>query len=304
MVKESQKKKKIKKFQEKYGKRKSKEKENKEIPGKTDFKDLTEPKGNIFLLKNDTDKIHLKFNNYISDPFSLDVIETETIIKCNYKKSEENKKEKNNNEKNNNQIQINQQEDIKRKYVEFVMQNKIYLLAKDIDLYCNIIEFLPRFIIHNKLKYKLIIASYKTKDLLILGSNGREAFYFFGLGESEELILTIDEKDAGWNYSLPFSLESRNLTTVQLTNSSQTKKKYINISYKLYSISNVLTVTEAEKNTSRININNYSSNVSVKAYQHGFKNNEIFLNPGGQVLKTKIFLDLIFSLSQTKIVFL
>jgi len=67
-----------------YGKRKNREKDNKEIPGKITFRGLTDKKGNIFLLKNDIDKIHLKFNNYISEPFSLDVIAIKIITIFNF----------------------------------------------------------------------------------------------------------------------------------------------------------------------------------------------------------------------------
>ena len=268
-----------------YGKRKTKEKENKEIPGKIEFRGLTDKKGNIFLLKNDTAKIHLKYNNYISDPFSLDAIGTETIIKCKYKISDVNTNDKkNNNKNNNNQININtnNENDLKKKYVEFVMQNKIYLLAKDLDLYCNVIEFVPRYIIYNKLKYRLIISYSKSKELLIMQPEQREAFYFFGMGEGTELLMTIHEKNVEWEYSFPFSLDNRNLTTIQLVNADQTKRKFINISSKLFGISNVLVVTEAKINSSRIKIDNYSSNVSLKVYQQGFPNNEVYLNPGTQ----------------------
>ena len=266
-----------------YGKRKTKEKENKEIPGKIDLRGLTDKKGNIFLLKNDTEKIHLKYKNFISDPFPLDLIGTETIIKCKYKnklsdgKDTEKKNKKNNNENN---IIINNEENKKTNtFIEFIMQNKIYLLAKDLDLYCNIIEFVPRFIIYNKLKCKLIIMNKKSKDLFIMQPDGREPFYFFAEGENVELSLNIDEKNEKWEYSYPFSIGNRNLTTVQLVDSNKTKKKFINISSKLFGISTVLIITEAKINTSRIRIDNYSSSISVKVYQHGSINDEVYLNP-------------------------
>ena len=159
------------------------------------------------------------------------------------------------------------------------MQNKIYLLAKDLDLYCNIIEFVPRFIIYNKLKCKLIIMNKKSKDLFIMQPDGREPFYFFAEGENVELSLNIDEKNEKWEYSYPFSIGNRNLTTVQLVDSNKTKKKFINISSKLFGISTVLIITEAKINTSRIRIDNYSSSISVKVYQHGSINDEVYLNP-------------------------
>ena len=245
-----------------YGKRKNREKENKEIPGKIAFRGLSEKKGNIFILKSDVDKIHLKYNSYISEPFSLDVIGTETIIKCYNTKPNE----------NNN---INN----KKKYVEFVMQNKIFLLAKDLDLYCNIIEFAPKFIIYNKLKDKLILSSKNNNNLLILQPQQREAFYFFGDGENNEIYMSINEKNIDWDYSYPFSLENQNLITIQLLNSDKTKRKFINISSKLFNISTILTFTEAKINTARVRIDNYSSNISMKVYQEGFQNNEIFLDP-------------------------
>ena len=271
-----------------YGKRKAKEKENKEIPGKIDLRGLTDKKGNIFLLKNDTEKIHLKYKNFISDPFSLDAIGTETIIKCNYKtklsEARDTERRRNNNNENNNQIIINNNEENKKLYIEFIMQNKIYLLAKDLDLYCNIIEFVPRFIIYNKLKYKLIIMNKKTKDLFIMQPDGREPFYFFGQGEETELSLNIDDKNTKWEYSFPFSINNRNLTTVELIDSDKTKRKFINISTKLFGISTVLLITEAEINTARIRIDNYSSNISIKVYQHGSINDEVYLNPCSQTI--------------------
>ena len=265
-----------------YGKRKTKEKENKEIPGKIDLRGLSDKKGNIFLLKNDTEKIHLKFKNYLSEPFPLDLIGTETIIKCKYKNKLSEPKDTEKRRNNNNEInnQINNNEDNKKTFIEFIMQNKIYLLAKDLDLYCNIIEFLPRFIIYNKLKCKLIIMHKKTKDLCIMQPDGREPFYFFGEGENVELSLNIDQKNEKWEYSAPFSIGNRNLTTIQLVDSNNTKRKFINITSKLFGISTVLTFTEAKINTSRIRIDNYSSNISVKVYQHGSINNEVYLNPG------------------------
>ena len=249
-----------------YGKRKNRDRDNKEIPGKISFKGLTEKKGNIFLLKNELDKIHLKYNNYISEPFSLGVIGVETIIKCKYKS----------NEANNNK---NDAKDIKNKYVEFVMQNKIFLLSKDLDLYCNMIEFAPKYIIYNKLHNTLILGTKADEDMLVLQPNQREAFYFFGKGEACEIIMTIHDKNDNWDYSFPFYIQDQNLITIQLLNGNKTKRKFINISTKLFNISKILTFSEAKINNARIRVDNYSSSVSMKVYQQGYQNSEIFLNP-------------------------
>ena len=258
-----------------YGKRKNKEKENKEIPGKISYRGLSEKKGNIFLLKNDIDKIHLKFQNYISETFSIDAIGTETIIKCKYSKIndliyniKDDKKKNNKNE-----------DELKKKYVEFVMQNKIFLLAKDLDLYCNIIEFAPRYIIYNKLKTKLILSDKNNNEMLILQPGQREAFYFFGKGETNDIYMTIHEKNEEWEYSYPFTLENQNLITIQLLNTHKTKRKFINISSKLFNISTLLTFSEAKINNARVRIDNYSSSISMKIYQQGYQNSELFLDP-------------------------
>ena len=269
-----------------YGKRKAIEKENKEIPGKIEFRGLTDKKGNIFLLKHDTEKIHVKFNNYISDPFSIDAIGTETIIKCKYKMPEANANDKKHNNNKNKNNQIKNDDKFKNSYMEFIMQNKIYLLAKDLDLYCNIIEFVPRFIIYNKLKYRLIISCYKNKEILIMQPEQREAFYFFGLGEKTELIMTIHEKNIEWEYSYPFRINGENLTTIHILTSDKSQVKYINISSKLYETSTVLMITEADINTARIKIDNTSSNISLKVYQHGYKSNGLHLKPNSQTIFT------------------
>jgi hypothetical protein len=256
-----------------YGKRKSREKENKEIPGKIAFRGLSEKKGNIFLLKNDIDKIHLKYNNYISSPFSIYAIGTETIIKCNYTKIND----INNN--NSNKDNKKKEEDLKKKYVEFVMQNKIFLLSKDLDLYCNIIEFAPKYIIYNKLKSKLILSAKNNDEMHILQPGQREPFYFFGEGENNEILMTINEKDEDWDYSFPFTYQNQNLITIQLLNNKRTKRKFINISSKLLNISTLLTFSEAKINNARVRIDNYSSSISMKVYQQGYQNRELFLDP-------------------------
>ena len=261
-----------------YGKRKTKEKENKEIPGKIPFRGLSEKKGNIFLLKSDIDKIHLKFKNYVSEPFSIDAIGTETIIKCKYSKLSEMSDINKNDKKKNNIIE----EESKKRYVEFVMQNKIFLLAKDLDLYCNIIEFAPKYIIYNKLKTKLILNEKNNDEMLIFQSGQREAFYFFEKGEKNEIIMTIHDKNEVWEYSNPITFENQNLITIQLLNRDKTKRKFINISSKLYNISTVLTFSDSKINNARVRINNYSSSISTKIYQEGYQNSELFLDPCSQ----------------------
>ena len=257
-----------------YGKRKNKEKENKEIPGKIAFRGLSEKKGNIFLLKNDANKIHLKYNNYISPPFSIDAIGTETVIKCNYSKITDA-----NNDKKKNNINKKEEENLKKRYVEFIMQNKIFLLAKDLDLYCNIIEFAPKYILYNKLQTKLLLSGKKENQMHVLQPGQREAFYFFCEGEQYDLYMTILDKNEEWDYSLPFTIQNQNLMTIQLLNTKRTKRKFINISSKLFNISTLLTFTEAKINNARIRIDNYSSSISLKVYQEGYQNNEIFLDP-------------------------
>ena len=256
-----------------YGKRKNREKENKEIPGKIAYKGLSEKKGNIFLLKNDVNKIHIKYNNYLSEPFSIDAIGTETIIKCNYSIINDLNTDKKKN------INKKEEKELKKKYVEFVMQNKIFLLAKDLYLYCNIIEFAPKYIIYNKLKTRLIISGKKDNHMHILQPSQRDAFYFFGEGEQYEIYISIFDKDENWDYSYPFSIQNQNLMTIQLLNSSKTKRKFINISSKIFNISTLLTFSEAKIKNARIRIDNYSSSISMKIYQQGFQNSEIFLDP-------------------------
>ena len=252
-----------------YGKRKNKE--NKEIPGKIAYRGLRDKKGNIFLLKNDVEKIHLKYNNYVSDAFSIDAIGAETVIRCNYSKVDLNDKKKN-----------KVDEKLKKKYIEFIMQNQIYLLSKDIDLYCNIIEFAPKYIVYNKLKAKLILSGKNNDEMLVLSQGQREAFYFFGEGEKYEIYMTIHDKNEDWDYSYPFTFENQNLMTIQLLNSKKTKRKFINISSKLFNISTLLTFSEAKINNARVRIDNYSSCISMKIYQQGFQNNELFLDPGSK----------------------
>ena len=84
-----------------------------EIPGKGEI-------GTVFLLKSDFTNIHVRLKNYISDSFIADKPGTSRVVRC--KKKKENK------------------------YKEFVMQNSLYLIATDLDLYCNIIDFEPKIL--------------------------------------------------------------------------------------------------------------------------------------------------------------
>ena len=65
--------------------------------------------------------------------------------------------------------------------------------------------------------------------MLILQPGQREAFYFFGKGETNDIYMTIHEKNEEWEYSYPFTLENQNLITIQLLNTHKTKRKFINI---------------------------------------------------------------------------
>ena len=112
-----------------------------------------------------------------------------------------------------------------------------------------------------------MIRGEKDNQIHILQPGERDVFYFFGEGEQYEIKISIIDKDENWSYSLPFVIQNQSLMTIQLLNYKKTKRKFINISSKIFNISNLLTFTEAKINNARIRINNYSSSISMKVYQ-------------------------------------
>lgn len=231
---------------------------NDEIPGKGEI-------GTVFLLKSDVTNIHAKLQDYVSESFMADKPGTSRVIRC--KKKKENK------------------------YHEFILQNTLYLIANDLDLYCNIIDFEPKIVLWNELKEDIFITYTKGDDIesMLLQSDKKCSFTFFGYGEKIELDFLIvpigtnindayDNKDT-YNLIEPFVLNQRQFTTLFFVNKEKTKRRFINLRMMLKGIITYYIFKEATIETSKITIENHSARVSLKAYQDKYEQYPFYLDP-------------------------
>lgn len=77
----------------------------------------------------------------------------------------------------------------KDKKYEFIMGGKLSLVAEDLDIYCEILTFSPKFILFNQLKYPLIVKVENNRKSEILRPEEKQAFYFFGKSSESKLTL-------------------------------------------------------------------------------------------------------------------
>ena len=234
-----------------------------EIPGKGEI-------GTVFLLKSDFTNIHVRLKNYISDSFIADKPGTSRVVRC--KKKKENK------------------------YKEFVMQNSLYLIATDLDLYCNIIDFEPKIIFWNVLKDVFVISSINNgiEKTYQLNANQKNAFRFFGYGEDIKLSFTVipnKQEDASnpdciFDSIEPFAIPKVPITTLLLVNRSKTKRKFVNVEMVLKGITTFYIFKEATTETAKITLVNNSTRVSMRVWQEKYENHQFFLDQQTQSIFT------------------
>ena len=206
--------------------------------------------GNMYILKSEQNNLSMKCDAYqtqfIGKPFSIEVIGTANSFELDSKKE--------------------------KKKIEFIIENNLYLLSTNLNLYCNVINIYPKYVLSNLLNENIIIGNLKNEDIIQLNSKNNTDFYFFGFGENSPITLTICDKDLQWETSLPILLNNLKTQTIVINNIQRTKKRYINIAKK---IKNVITYINIENTTfenASVIIENFSSSICINAYQNEYSN--------------------------------
>ena len=220
---------------------------------KEKYKIRSSNNGNIFLFHH-TDQIIVKADNIMSKPYSVKGIGLNTLIEM---------------------------KDNKHNY-QCSMQSSFSLVAKDLEIYCLILNFNPLYVIENKLKLNLLISFSDDKSLIDMYSYmDRRPFYFFGHGYEKKIsfrpieIKNNYKKDISiWNWSEGIILSKKNFTTISFSGVYPLDKKYINLHKRVENSVNLICIEETDYINSEFIIENRSSNVSVQIWQTGFKENK------------------------------
>ena len=212
------------------------------IPGKGSF-------GNIWLLKYDQNILNMKCNEYqlefLGKPFNVEAVGTANSIEC-----------------------VNKKEN---RFIEFIVQNNIFLLATDLTLYCNIINIYPKYILSNGLNENILIIDNKN-SYITLNSKNNCAFDFFGYGENYPFYLLICDKEEKWEKSSQIYLNDCKFQTIVLNSVDKSKKRFINFSKKMEGVITYIFIENSTFEKARVTIENYSSVISLNVYQYKYPN--------------------------------
>ena len=206
--------------------------------------------GNMYLLKSEQKYLNMECvaygTNFIGKPFNIEVIGTTNSFELISKKA--------------------------NKKIEFLVDNNLFLLSTDLNLYCNIISIYPKYVLSNSLNEKIIIRNLKNSEIIQLNSKNNNDFYFFGYGEESPIQIAICDKDLEWENSPSIVLNNLKAQTIIINNVQKTKKRYINISKKIKDVITYINIENTTFENARITIENFSSLISINAYQNGFSN--------------------------------
>ena len=237
---------------------------------------------NVFIINNNEKNISIKCNEiYFSDNIDIDLLGNNIIKLYNIKEPQ--------------------------KTIEFIMKITINLVAKDLDIYCKVIEFFPKFVIYNLLKEDVIIKCYNkeisvvnnvenNKEFLFLKSGDKNNFDFFGKSEKCRFTLTICNDDEiynennknnnnnnknlldKWKISYPFVLADEKLITIEIMNKLKTKKRYINLEKNMNDVMSIISIKDSNTKNCKIIVENYSKKISCKMFQENYPNNITYIN--------------------------
>ena len=221
--------------------------------------DSWEGAANIYLLKSNTKFLKLFYKDFYSEPFLVDVPGTSRNIIFSNKKKEN---------------------------FEISMENKICLLASDLDLYCNIICLEPKRVFVNNLDVSIKVTSSKRPiELFELEGKKRKVFNLL-LGEENEVKLEFVEQNKKWETIYPFKLESTQLKTIEVYDITNKRKKYLNVSMTIKGITMFYIFDVPNIDTASFSVFNYSNFLSFKLYQYGSQSNDLFMDPKSKSIFT------------------
>jgi len=215
---------------------------------------------NIILL-SDEKQLIIEYRDYLSQPLNLTIVGINTILEL---KNKDGKK------------------------IEFFVQSNLSLLSPELNLYSNIFNISPRFIIYNKLDNEVLIGVLdNSSEREIINSKERKPFYFFGYGSDIKIIFRVLEQSnnskyqsgSKWNWSCPVTLNSDRIYTFQIMSLDGTERKFINIEKKLDHYTTFLIMSESDFKNCHFVIENYCKLISIKMYQYAQEGSALYIKP-------------------------
>lgn len=214
---------------------------------------------NILLLSDEKYMI-IEYKDFISQPFSLGVVGINIMLELKNKQGRK---------------------------IEFFVESKLSLISPDLNIYSNILDISPRFIIYNKLDHEVLIGVLEnSNEKEIINSKQRKPFYFFGYGSETNITFRVLEHSnnkyqsgSKWNWSSPVSLKNDRVFTFQIMSLDGSLRKFINIEKKIDLHSTFLILKETTHDDCQFLIENHCKTISLKLWQHTQEASGIFLNP-------------------------
>jgi vacuolar protein sorting-associated protein 13A/C len=243
-----------------------------EIPGQTNSYSSfnKEEEKNIFLISEEKVFVVEVLNddkksiNCFSEPIRLNAIGLSSSIEC----------------KNGKEA----------KY-EFIHDTHLSLVAKDLQIYTNIIRILPKFIIVNELKVPISIClnndNYSNNESPeVVKSKEKRPFHFFGMGTKSKTCFRPMEDDcekkyqsgSKWMWSNFIDLEKSNYMTLQIPGINPQENKYINFEKKIIEGCFYIVLSETNYGNCQFFIENNCKYKSFKVFQNAYEYSAEFLN--------------------------
>jgi len=238
-----------------------------EIPGQNNSMNLNkEEEKNIYLIPDE--KVFIvevlnkekKTQNCFSQPIRLNAIGLSSTLEC----------------KKGNEL-----------IYQFINDAHLSLVAKDLEIYTNIIRILPKFIIVNELKIPINVCLENNKESPeIIKPKEKRPFHFFGMGTSSDTRLRPMEDDlenkyrsgSKWDWSNPLNLETSNYMTLHIPGINPLENNYVNFEKKIIEYCTYVIITETNFTNCQFLIENNCKNKSFKIFQNLYECSAEYIN--------------------------
>ena len=152
----------------------------------------------------------------------------------------------------------------------FILESKISLVDKEMNIYANVLTLRPKFYINNKTSYRINVYIADNKSKVKAFPNGKKYQYdFFGFNDKTKLIFrpydTMNNKE-DFLESNPFALTDINIRTISMVDTNAIVH-FFNIERHNEENSTIIEIKDANENTSQMLIVNKLSDAQVDVYQ-------------------------------------
>ena len=199
---------------------------------------------NVFIVNPNQENIFIASHRMLSKKIELKTLANITEVTCGEDKS---------------QIKYN-----------FILESKISLVDKEMNIYANVLTLRPKFYISNKTSYLFNVYIAEDKSKVKAFPNGKKYQYdFFGFSDKTKLILrpydTMNNKE-DFLESNPFAITDTNIRTISMVDTNAVVH-FFNIERHNEENSSIIEIKDANENTSQMLIVNKLQDAQVDVYQ-------------------------------------